>query len=39
MQELSGLTFENNRIEDEEGVCVLLRNLQNFQKLENLNIR
>jgi hypothetical protein len=39
MQELTGLTFENNRIEDEEGVCVLLRNLQNFHKLENLNIR
>lgn len=27
MQELTGLTFENNRIEDEEGVCVLFRNL------------
>jgi len=39
MQELTGLTFENNRIEDEESVCVLFRNLQHFQKLESLNIR
>jgi Leucine-rich repeat (LRR) protein len=39
MQELTSLTFENNDIEDEESVCVLLRNLANFDKLESLNIR
>lgn len=39
MHELTGLTFENNTIEDEESVCVLFKNLQAFQKLENLNIR
>jgi len=39
MTELTGLTFENNTIEDEESVCVLFKNMQSFQRLENLNIR
>lgn len=39
MQELTALTFENNRIEDEESVCALFKNLQNFDKLESINIR
>lgn len=39
MEELTALTFENNRIEDEESVCVLFKNLQNFEKLESINIR
>ena len=39
LSELTALTFENNRVQDQESVCVLFKNLQNFQKLENLNIR
>ena len=39
LPELHALTFENNRITDEEAVCALLSNLKNFDKLESLNIR
>ena len=39
LPELHALTFENNRITDEEAVCALLANLKNFDKLESLNIR
>ena len=31
--------MENNRITDEQGVCALLMNLKNYDKVESLNIR
>ena len=31
--------MENNRITDEQGVCALLMNLKNYDKIESLNIR
>ena len=35
----SFLTFENNTIEDEKGVCEIFKQLRQFEKIESLNFR
>lgn len=33
------MTFENNTIEDEKGVCEIFKQLRQFEKIEALNFR
>jgi hypothetical protein len=33
------MTFENNTIEDEKGVCEIFKQLRQFEKIESLNFR
>ena len=38
-KDMVAMTFENNEIYDEDGLCTVFKYLRNFEKLESLNFR
>jgi len=38
-KDMVAMTFENNEIFDEDGLCTVFKYLRHFEKLESLNFR